>query len=124
MGITTGTGTSGGGGTGTNSGASTGSTGSTTTPPAQPPLTPPAGHKKTVTKKPVAPKKTIVKPTPKKVGHLAPKPKVVPVVSRPVKKVIKVVAKPAAHTTKSTDVVDLALETVHVNLRKPTATRA
>jgi hypothetical protein len=87
-------------------------------------VTSPPGHKKTVTKKPIAPKKPIVKPTPKKLVHPAPKPKVVHTVSHPVKKVVKVVAKAATHTTKSTDVVDLALETVHVNLRKSTATRA
>ena len=57
---------------------------------------------------------------PKKVVHLAPKPKV-HIVVKPVKKVIKVVTRPTKTAkAKSTHVVDVALETVHVNLRKAT----
>jgi hypothetical protein len=126
-GTTTGTGT-----TGTSTGTSTGSsgdsgTGSTTgtsstgtsTTPAKSPVSAPGSHKKPVPKKPAPHKKTIVKAPPKKAApkkpaHPAPKPK--EIVVRPAKKTVKVVAKPAK--TKATHVVDVALETVHVNLRK------
>jgi large repetitive protein len=111
----TGTGTSGGSGTGSATG--TGSTGTSTTP-AKSPVSAPGSQKKPVPKKPVPPKKTIKKAppkkaAPKKVEH-PPKLKIVVVV--PAKKTVKVVAKPAK--TKATHVVDVALETVHVNLRK------
>ena len=117
-GTSTGTSTGSSGGSGTGSTTGTGSTGSSTTP-AKPPVAAPGSNKKPVAKKPAPPKKTIVKAppkkaAPKKVERPAPKPKVI--VVRPVKKVVKVVAKPA--TTKSTHLVDVALETVHVNLRK------
>ena len=125
---TTGTGT-GTGTTGTGTGSSSsgqGSSGTTSSPPpvtSTPPLAPPgtSSHKKKVSKKKVAapPKKKVaVHAKPKKVvHHSAPKPKV-RVVSPAKKKVIKVSTSHSALAKKPTHVVDMALESVHVNLRR------
>ena len=122
---TTGTGT---GTTGTGTGSSSsgqGSSGTTgSTPPAvtsKPPTSPPgtSSHKKQAAKKKVAahPKKTVHAKPKKVVHHTAAKPKV-HVVSHPAKKVIKVSASHSALAKKPTHVVDMALEGVHVNLRR------
>ena len=78
-----------------------------------------SSHKTKVSKskKAVHPKKAKTHAEPKKAQHPAAKPKV-HVVSHPAKKAIKVVTAHAALAKKPTHVVDLALEGVHVNLRR------
>jgi len=115
---TTGTGT---GTTGTGTGTGTGTTGGTGTggssTGAKPPTAPGSGAHKTP-KPPVHhSKKPPVHVKPKKVQHAAPEPKV-HVVSHPAKKVVKVVTASSTLAKKPVHVVDLALEHVHVNLRR------
>ena len=125
----TGTGTTGSGTTGTGTAGSTSNTsssGSATPPPAQSPgsATHPvtAPHKKTVTKhkpKPVVhKKKPVVHKKVKVVQHPATKPKV-HVVAHKIKVTKAVTASASSAKTNSrTHLVDLALEDVHVNLRR------
>jgi hypothetical protein len=128
---TTGTGATGSGATGTGAGGSTSSTSSSgsstsTPPPAQNPgsATPPgtSHHKKTVAKhkpKPVVHhKKPVVHKKVKVVHHPATKPKV-HVVAHKVKVTKAVTASASSSKINSrTRLVDLALEDVHVNLRR------
>jgi large repetitive protein len=120
----TGTGTTGTGtGTGSNGGSSSSGQGSsgatitvgTPTPTPAPTPTVTVGHKHKVVKKKIHPKKQTGHPK-KKVEH--PAAKKVHVVSKPAKKVIKVSTSHTALAQKPTHVVDLALEGVHVNLRR------
>ncbi len=112
-------------GTGTGSSSPGQGSSATSTPPAgtsTPPLSPPgtSTHKKKLAKKKVAAhrKKVTVHAKPKKAHHPAAKPKV-HVVSHPAKqKVIKVSTSHSALSKKPTHVVDMALEGVHVNLRR------
>ena len=122
-----GTGTT-GSGTGSNSGIGSSSSGqgsSGSSSGAATGSTPPAGtststvthaHKHKVLKKKVHPKKATGHAKPKKVEHHANKK--VHVVSKPATKVIKVSASHTALAQKPKHVVDLALEGVHVNLRR------
>ena len=121
---TTGTGTGTSSGTGSSSsgqglsGSSTGSAGATgtSTPTPTPTVTAPNGHKHKVVKKKPHPKKVTGHAKKQKVKH--PAAKKAHVVSKPAKKVIKVSTSQTALAHKPTHVIDLALEGVHVNLRR------
>ena len=114
----TGTGTTGTGTGTTGQGSSTGTAGSTTptgtsTPTSTPTIT--SGHKHKVLKK-AHPKKVTGHAKQKKVDH--PAIKKTHVVSKSTSKVIKVSTSHTALAQKPTHLVDLALEGVHVNLRR------
>jgi subtilisin-like proprotein convertase family protein len=133
----TGTGSTGTGSTGTGSGSTGGSGGSsvgqgsstpTPTPTPTPSSTssvvaPPTTGKKKVkkVKKVVHPKKVVKPVKVKKAEHKATK---VKVVIHPAKKIIKLTTSHAELAKKPKHVVDLALESVHVNLRRGSGKKA